>query len=269
MAGKQSVHEPNFVNKKKAERHADQPGSNAQSPIEPRESFVCVGKRQHHRSGDEHHPSNRANPKHEEIGNRPFRIANRRQHQQRDRSRAGEAMDKSHDERPHDLIETEPAEMAIEPAQRCLLWCVWMSFGVVLVRMSMNVISMAMWVRMSEPRYSAGRRERVGNPLEHAGQVKDAQKNQHQADGKFHRETDARWNDPAEQNNSAAHQQDRKRVAHAPNGANQRGVADLSVSRDDGCNGDDVVRVGGVPHSEEEAERDDGEQTDHFLVVSV
>jgi hypothetical protein len=35
-------------------------------------------------------------------------------------------------------------------------------------------------------------------------------------------------------------------------------VADLPVSRDDSGNGDYVVGIGGVPHTEEEAQRDDG-----------
>src|SRR5271155_3786896 len=134
-----------------------------------------------------------------------------------------------------------------------------MSFGIVFVRMSVSVITVTVRVRMSLPRYSRPRRKRVGYPLKHAGQVQDTQENQHQADGKFHRKTDARWNHPAEQDDSAAHQEDRERMTHTPKCANQRGVADLSISGNDGCNGDYVVGVGGVAHSEEEAQRDDGE----------
>ena len=76
MAGEQSIHEANFVNEEKPERQADQAGRDAQSSIEPRESLIRISKRQHHRSGDEHHSCNRSNPKHEKICDRPFRILN-------------------------------------------------------------------------------------------------------------------------------------------------------------------------------------------------
>jgi len=128
-----------------------------------------------------------------------------------------------------------------------------------MVRMSMDVVAMAVGMRMSCSRYCSTRRKRVRNPLEHAGQVKDTQENQHQSHGEFHGETDASWNNPAEQNDSASHQQDREGVAHAPQCTDHRSVADLSVPCDDGCNSDHMIGIGGMPHPEEEAERDDGE----------
>lgn len=220
MAGEQSIHESYFINQEETKGHADQTGSNSQSLIKPRESFVRVGKRQDHRSGDQHHSCNRADPKHEKIRNRPFRILNCGQDQERDSGRTGEAVDESYDERPHGLIETNLAEMSIEPAQWRLLRRVRVGFGFMLVRMSMNVIAVTMRVRMGRRRYSDGWRKRVGNPLERAGQVKNAEENQHQADGEFHGETDARRDNPAEQNNSASHQEDGERVAYSPNCAN-------------------------------------------------
>jgi len=215
MAGEQSIHEANLVNKEKTEGHADQAGSDSQSLIEPRESFVRVSKRQDHRSGDQHHSCNCPDPKHEEIRNCPFRILNCGQDQERDCGRTSEAVDEPHDERPHALIESNLAEMSIEPAQWRLLRRVRVSFGFMFVRMSMNVVAVTMRVRMGR-RYSDGWRKCVGNPLERAGQVKNAEENQHQADGEFHGETDARRNNPAGQNNSASHQEDGERVAYSP-----------------------------------------------------
>lgn len=121
MVGEQSVDKANFVNNEKTERHADQAGSDTQSSIETRESFIRIGKRENHRSGDEHHACNCADPENEQVNNCPFRIANRRQHQKSDSGRARETVHKSDNKRTHDLINAEPAEMTIEPAQRCLL----------------------------------------------------------------------------------------------------------------------------------------------------
>jgi hypothetical protein len=126
-----------------------------------------------------------------------------------------------------------------------------------LVRVSVNVVAMTMKVRMSCSRHSAGGGERAGNPLEYAGQVRDAQENQHQADRKLHRETDARGNHPAEKNNSATNDENGQRVAEPPKRTDQCRMADLLVSRHNGRDGDHVIGIRGMPHAEEEAEHDD------------
>ena len=50
----------------------------------------------------------------------------------------------------------------------------------------------------------------------------------------------------------------------APERANHGGVAHFFVARDDRRDGDHVIGISGVAHAEKEAERDDGEQADHF-----
>jgi hypothetical protein len=213
MVREKSIHEGNFVNYEKAEGQADQAGGDAQPSIEMREAIVGVGKRENHRSSDEHHACNRADPENEQVNNRPFRIANCGQDQQRDRCRASEAVDESYDERPHGLIEAEAAEMAVEPTERRLRRRVRMRFGVVLVRMSVNVIAVAVRVRMGCAGNSSDGRKRLRHPLEYAGEVQEAQKDQHQADRKLHREADARGNHPAEEDDSASHDENCERVA--------------------------------------------------------
>ena len=259
MAGEQSIYEADLVNEKKTECHADQAGRNSQAPIESRESLVRIGKRQNHRAGDEHHSCDGADTKHEEIRNCPLRIPNRGQDQQRDGGRAGEAVDKSDDEGPDDLIDTEPPKMAIKPTERRLLRRVRVGLRCVLVGMGMNVIAVGVRVRVSRAGYSTAGQKCVGNPLEHAGEIQDAEEDQHQSDGKFHGETDASGNHPAEKNNSAAYQENGEGVTHAPKCANHRGVANLAVARNDGGDSDDVVGICSVPHSEEETESDNGE----------
>src|SRR4029077_5930899 len=82
--------------------------------------------------------------------------------------------------------------------------------------------------------------------------------------GKFHREADTRGNHPAEKYDSASHHENRKRMADAPERANRRGVAHFLVARDNRRDGDHMIRISGMAHAEKEAERDDGEQADHF-----
>src|SRR4029077_3078378 len=242
----------------KTERYADQTRSHAQSSIKGREALVRVGKRENHRSRDEHHSGDRANPENQQIDNRPFRATNRCEYQQGHRSGAGEAVDKPHHKRPHNLIETELAELAVEPVQRVLRWQMRMSFGFVPVGMRVNVISVAVRMRMARSRSSARRSDGIRDPLKHAGKVQNAQENEHQAHGKLHRQAHPRGNYPAEKNDSASHDEDRERVADSPKRANQRSVADPFVSRDDGRDGDDVVGVCGMAHPEKESKSDYG-----------
>ena len=89
-----------------------------------------------------------------------------------------------------------------------------------------------------------------------AGEIHDAEQDEHQADGKFHRESDARRNYPAEQNDRAAYGENRQCVAHAPESADHRGVLDAAMPRDNGGHGDDVIRIRGMPHAKEKSQRD-------------
>ena len=117
---------------------------------------------------------------------------------------------------------------------------------------------------MSGSRYSVAGSKRLGNPSEHAGQVQDAQENQHQPNGKLHRKTNARGNHPAKQNDSASNDKDRERMAETPKCTNQCGLTDLFGPRDNGRNGDHMVGVRGMPHSEKKSKRDDGDQANHI-----
>ena len=117
-----------------------------------------------------------------------------------------------------------------------------------LVGMNVIVVAGAMSMRITYARLCATGRKRVVHPLQQARQVKDAQENQHQSHRKLHREANTLRHHPAEQNNSASDQKNRERVTHTPKSADDRSVADLSVSCDDGGNGNDVIGIRGVPH---------------------
>ncbi len=53
-------------------------------------------------------------------------------------------------------------------------------------------------------------------------------------------------------------------MSDAPERANHGGVAHFFVARDDRRDSDHVIGISGVAHPEKEAERDNGEQADHF-----
>src|SRR6516162_4216122 len=88
-----------------------------------------------------------------------------------------------------------------------------MKVGIVLVDMGMFADD----VRMRG-------REFLAEPLGDAGQVENAEKDEHEADGEFHGESDARGNH--------------------------------DIKKDDG--GDDVIGIGSMAHAEKEADRENG-----------
>ena len=53
-------------------------------------------------------------------------------------------------------------------------------------------------------------------------------------------------------------------MTDAPERTNHGGMAHFFVARDDRRHRDHVIGISGMAHTEEEAERDDGEQADHF-----
>ena len=92
----------------------------------------------------------------------------------------------------------------------------------------------------------------------HACQGENAEQDQHDADGKFHRHAEPRRNDDPEHDDCRADRHDRDGVPDAPGGADQRRARHAALAADDRRNGDHVVGVGRMPHPEEEAEKQEG-----------
>ena len=61
-------------------------------------------------------------------------------------------MDQPHNQRPHNLIHANLAEVAIEPAERSLRSIVRMSFGIVPMWVRMDVIAVSVRMRMAGSR---------------------------------------------------------------------------------------------------------------------
>src|SRR2546426_2072249 len=100
-------------------------------------------------------------------------------------------------------------------------------------------------------------------------QIHQAQSNQHEAHGKLHPESQPGRNNQLEKDNSRAHHKNRQRMPDPPKHTRQGGPRQVPLAADDGCYRDDMIRIGGVPHSQEKTQCDDREQTDHFCGILV
>ena len=104
-------------------------------------------------------------------------------------------------------------------------------------------------------RMDVGRADRAAHPR----QGENAEQDQHDADGEFHRQTEP-WRDhDPEHDDRRADRHDRQGVPDAPGGADQRRARHAALATDDRRNGDHMVGVGRMPHPEEEAEQQEGQ----------
>ena len=110
VAGEKSVREADLISEKKTKSQTQQPGSESQ-PM--RKSLVPAteepeGGSNAHRN--QHHAANGAGSEDEQVNNRPVRIADGGENQQRYRSRTSESVNDAHDQRTQLLIETDVAK---------------------------------------------------------------------------------------------------------------------------------------------------------------
>ena len=117
--------------------------------------------------------------------------------------------------------------------------------------------------------FRVGGREFFAEVFGDAGEIQDAEEDQHQADGKFHRQADAGGDGEAEEDDGGADDENRQCVADAPEDADPAGFQDGAFAADDGGDGDDVVGIGGVAHAEDEADAENGQGGGHGCVLMV
>src|SRR5919197_2658747 len=94
-------------------------------------------------------------------------------------------------------------------------------------------------------------------------EVHHAEQDQHHPHRQLEHQGEPRRNRPTQQDDARADSENRERVANAPERADGRGAAPVPMAGDDRRDGDDVIRIGGVPHAEEETEENDGQQICH------
>ena len=250
------------VDQDRPEGEADQARCHAEPPIEFRQidSRECKRRRQDQRN--QHHSDDSAEPEQQQIAERGHRFADDRQDHQGDGGRPCQAVHEADHEGSQPVIERDPAEpTAVEPRQRRLLFGVPVRAGTVTVRVPVQVVAVRMEVIVDvELMYAGSARMRMGRAARagHACQGENAEQDEHDADGKFHRHAEPRRNDDPEHDDCRADRDDRHGVPDAPSGADQRRARHAALATDDRCNGDHVVGVGRMPHPEEEAEKQEG-----------
>src|SRR5690242_20188663 len=103
-------------------------------------------------------------------------------------------------------------------------------------------------------------------PVEAGPQVAQSQHNKHHANCEFHRKSYAWRQRDAEKNENGAYEKDGDRVPYPPGGADNCCAPGLLLPANDGTDSDDVVGIGGVPHSQQEPDRQNGEQADQLCL---
>jgi len=99
--------------------------------------------------------------------------------------------------------------------------------------------------------------------------IDEAEKHEHQADRKFHAEPHSNRDRQTENNDGDSHGNDRDGVPRAPTNPNQRSATDVLLTRGDGRNRDDVIRICSMTDPEEKPERKDGGNAEHDRVSRV
>src|SRR5690349_6211245 len=103
-------------------------------------------------------------------------------------------------------------------------------------------------------------------PVEAGPQVAQSQHNKHHANCEFHRKSYAWRQRDAKENEDGAYEKDGDRVPYPPGGADNCRAPGLLLPANDGTDSDDVVGVGGVAHSQQEPDRQNGEQADQLCL---
>ncbi len=148
-------------------------------PVDMRESLRCVHKRRGNRGGNQHHPHDRPTSEEQEVRDGPPWVLDRREHEQRDRRRSGEAMNDANDQRPDDLVQPETTQPPVEPG----LWRLIVGMSVISrpvpVRVAMRVVAMAVHVRVESDSVHPARPEDALDPLNEAREVPHTEHDKH------------------------------------------------------------------------------------------
>src|SRR5947207_6891456 len=108
--------------------------------------------------------------------------------------------------------------------------------------MRVYVIPVAMRVRVNQLRVSRCAPEK-------AEYVRNTEPNQHQPDGKLHRQTDSGRNRQVEKDDCRSDHENCERMSQAPKNANPGRFCDLSFAADNRSHGDHMVGIGRVANS--------------------
>src|SRR5262249_25636105 len=143
------------------------------------------------------------------------------------RGRARKAVDDAYEQGPQRMKDSQPRERSAQPVWRLDFLGVMFEAGrqrAVSVRMSVRVLAMAVQMGVCASVLRMCGREAVAQPVHGAGQIQNAEQNQHERDRELQREPEARRNDHSEENNGRPDDQDGQRMSHSPENADPAGA---------------------------------------------
>jgi len=123
-----------------------------------------------------------------------------------------------------------------------------MRLSVVSMRMAMDVVSVAVRMRMDDAVVIGTVDRSARHRAQESSNIHQAQDNQHYRDAQLHAESEPYGNDQIEKYDASAHDKNGERVANAPKGPDEGSPHAVALIADDGCHRNDVVGVSGVPH---------------------
>ncbi len=115
-------------------------------------------------------------------------------------------------------------------------------------------MNVRMLVRLRERWLRVGGRKFVADPAHGAGEIQNAQQNQHQRDGKFQGQAEPRRNRKSKEDDGRSDHQNGDGVADSPEDADQPSAGNRLFPADDGGNRDHVIGIGGVAHPKKESD---------------
>ena len=235
--GEEAVNEAHLVDDEQTKGQADASGYGAEIAVQPLRSAAGEVHGRGEGDGDDHHAGDGADAEDEEVGDSPMRVVQGGEHEEGDGCGAGEAMDQTDDEGAAPLVEAPSRPGSVEVIDRRV------GVGGGLAAVSV-----------------AGVCVEAGDLLAEASQIENAEEDEHDADGKLHGEAETGRDDEREEDDGGADGEDGQRVTGSPERSDQRCARKAALAGDDGGDGDHVIGISGVPHAEEEAEREDSHE---------
>lgn len=174
-------------------------------------------------------------------------------------------MNNADDNGSQNLVKPNSAEHAIKPGLRSGVLVMAMILGRMTVRMTVNIVAVLMRVFMNAVLMLLDCHDIAAHPVHDAAQVHDSQDDEHEGHGKLHRQAKAWRDNHAKENDCPADKKNREAVAKSPKHAEQSRAAHLAFATHDRGNGNDVIRIRGVPHAQKKAKEHERNKSDHRL----
>lgn len=115
MSGEEAVYKADPVSDEQTKNQADHARCCNQSVVEPGQTTAREGEGNGEGQRHQHHACDRSESKDQQVENGPARLTYCAQHQERNRGRAGQAMDDTYEQRPQRMKDSQPRERSAQP----------------------------------------------------------------------------------------------------------------------------------------------------------